>query len=207
MTLDEEVDFFFAAPLPEQTGSVRSTLHLLRREMQDCLIGTVVPENEFAAYPGERHRLFATLMVIMSGIDLLAKFYAGNDKSGCVGDRFKAFAMTFLFSEARSPEQCADVLYHCRNTVMHSFNVREKRKQYKVNIVDKASTEVVWPVPGQPNRFVISVEGLAQAFIKAIESYESAVRADSQLQLKFTNMFFDYGDIGVQIVIADKVTR
>ena len=164
MTLEEEVDFFFAPPLPEQASKVRSTLHLLRREMQDCLIGTVVPENEFIAYPGERHRLFATLMVIMCGIELLGKFYAGNDAPGGVYDRFKSFAKEFILAGSRAPEEFADVLYYgCRNTVIHSFNVREKKKRYRMTIVDKPATGVVWSVPGQPDRFVVSVEGLAQA--------------------------------------------
>jgi hypothetical protein len=82
MTLQEQIDFFFAPPLPMQTGSASSTLHLNRREVQDCLIGDVVAEDKVLSDPRPRHRLFATVMVIASGVDLLAKFYAGSDKSG-----------------------------------------------------------------------------------------------------------------------------
>ena len=56
MTIREQIDFFFAPPLPMQSGESLSTLHLNRREVQDCLIA--------------------------AGIDLLAKFYAGSDRSG-----------------------------------------------------------------------------------------------------------------------------
>ena len=74
-TRQEQIDFFFAQPFPKQPGPFFSSLHLARQEMQDCLIGTVVAEDAILVYPGKRHRLFATVMVIMSGIDLLAQFY------------------------------------------------------------------------------------------------------------------------------------
>src|SRR5262245_4068264 len=58
MTLQQQIDFFFAPPHPMQPGPSVSTLHLARREAQDCLIGTVVPEAEvLTRYPG-LHRLF-----------------------------------------------------------------------------------------------------------------------------------------------------
>ena len=45
MAVDEQITFFFAVPDPEQVGEVRSTLHQLRREAQDCLIGKIVAEE------------------------------------------------------------------------------------------------------------------------------------------------------------------
>src|SRR4030095_1218971 len=74
MTLEEQIDFFFAGPDPEQTGDLRSTLHLVRREVQDCLIGKVVDESQVVTVAREEpHRLVATMMVLMAGVDLLAK--------------------------------------------------------------------------------------------------------------------------------------
>ena len=78
MTVDEKIAFFFAPPQPEQEGNSRSTLHLLRREAQDCLIGKLVPEeNVIEEAQHEPHRLFATTMVLMTGVNLLAKFWSG----------------------------------------------------------------------------------------------------------------------------------
>jgi len=65
--LDEKIAFFFAPLLPIQWGGTYSSLHLLRREAQDCLIGTVLDEDEVIAQAlREPHRLFATLMVVMA---------------------------------------------------------------------------------------------------------------------------------------------
>src|SRR5262245_24325897 len=89
----------FASPHAVQSGFV-STLYLNRREVQDCILGDVIAEDAVAADP-RRHRLFATVMVISAGIDLLAKFYAGSDKSGGpggVGDRIVGFAERFMFT-------------------------------------------------------------------------------------------------------------
>lgn len=205
MTPQEQIDFFFAPPLPEQTGTPRSPLHLVRREMQDCLINTVVAEDAIIAYPGERHRLFATVMVIMSGIDLLAKFHAGDDANGRVHDRFTAFVSAFMFNGNQSADEYPDVLYYgCRNPLLHSFNVHQKK--YVITVVDKLSGTPVWRIKGHPNGFVISVDGLAHAFVKAVHAYEAAVRAKADLRAKFTAMFPNYGSIGVQTFATDKVT-
>ena len=121
MTLEEEIAFFFAPPLPLQSGATLSTLHLLPREAQDCLIGDVVHEDAVVA-DRRRHRLFATTMVLMAGIDLLAKFYAGDDSNGKAGERIKDFASRFIFNGAPSATEPAEVLScGCRNPMLHSF--------------------------------------------------------------------------------------
>ena len=85
MTTDQKIDLFFKNPAEQPDGSIQGVLYLLRREVQDCFIGKVVPEDQvIAESQKDRHRLFATVMVIMAGIDLLAKFYAGSDENGGV---------------------------------------------------------------------------------------------------------------------------
>jgi hypothetical protein len=197
-SLPEQIDFFFAAPLPVLTSWQQSPLYLMRREMQDCLIGTVVEEDAILAYTGKRHRLFATVMVIMSGIDLLAKFHAGSDEKGEVHDRFTAFVAAFMFDGRPSAADYPDVLYYgCRNPVLHSFSFHQE--DYRINVIDR------WPHSEGPVRhghgdrhFVINVEALVQAFVKTVRGYEAAVRRRGDLQEKFTKMFPTYGSIGVQ---------
>lgn len=53
-----------------------SSLALLRNDIDRCFISGIL-------YPG--------VIGIMTGIDLLAKFYKGDDSSNGVGDRFKSF--------------------------------------------------------------------------------------------------------------------
>jgi hypothetical protein len=198
MTLQEEVDFFFAPPLPKQSGLSVSTLHLVRQEMQDCLIGTVVAEDAILTYPGDRHRLFATVMVIMSGIDLLAKFYAGNDEKGGVYARFTAFVAAFMFAGDPSATDYPDVLYYgCRNPLLHSFTFHQH--DYRIAVVSWLSPSggPVRRSEYEPDGFIISVETLVQAFVKMVCAYEAAVRTKVDVQNNFTKMFPTYGSVVV----------
>jgi hypothetical protein len=207
MTVQEQIDFFFAPPLPKLTGTTQSPLYLVRREMQDCLIGTVVAEGVITAYPGERHRLFATVMVIMSGLDLLAKFHAGNDDQGGVHTRFTTFVSAFMFDGDPSATEYPDVLYYgCRNPLLHSFNFHQK--DYRITVVDRPSPTggPVWRIKGDPTGFVISVEALVDAFVKTLRHYEGKVRTQVDLQANFTKTFPTYGSIGVQAFVVNKAT-
>lgn len=139
MTTDERIAKFFAAPHPLQTDGSMSVLHLLRREIQDCFIGDVVPEDRVREHTGRR-RLFATAMLIIAGVDLLAKFYEGTDNVGGAGRRFKAFAKRFVFAGFRDADLLAEVLWvGCRNPLLHSFSVHNHT--YRVVVV--GSTGIV----------------------------------------------------------------
>lgn len=111
MTTDQKIDLFFKNPAEQPDGSIQGVLYLLRREVQDCFIGKVVPEDQvIAESQKDRHRLFATVMVIMAGIDLLAKFYAGSDENGGVGSRIRTFAREFVFTGLPSAQLFSEVL-------------------------------------------------------------------------------------------------
>ena len=112
MAVQEQIDFFFTNPLDWQAGPERSTLWLVRREVQDVFICEVVPEDAVLKVdPKRRRRLFATTMVMLSAVDLLAKFYAGSDEIGGVGDRIKKFAEDFIFAGMPEATRYAEVLY------------------------------------------------------------------------------------------------
>jgi hypothetical protein len=211
MTLQEQIDFFFAAPQPMQTSSPVSTLHLNRREVQDCLIGDVIAEAAVAADPRERQRLFASVMVIAAGVDLLGKFYAGSDKSGGkggVGDRIVEFAEKFVFTGSPSAREFAEVLYYgCRNPMLHSFTLHNDR--FRITQTNELRTAAIWRATASDRSvsYVVSVGGLYNAYVAAIRRYEEAVRTDSDLQAKFGAMFPNYGAIGVQTYVLGRVTR
>ena len=184
MTLDEKIAFFFAPPLTMQPIGTVSTLHLLRRETQDCLIGTVVNEDEVIARAmKESHRLFAALMVLMAGTDLLGKFYAGSDDIGGVGARFKGFAAHYMFPNAADPARSSEVLYlGLRNPLLHSFTLYEKKLE--IWLVTKNPQFDVIPNPANPINFLISIEGVYVAFIWArrSESRPNAARKVDHLR-------------------------
>ena len=202
MTLHEQITFFFAPPDLEQQGDLRSPLHLVRREAQDCLIGKLVSEDSVVveAHKGP-HRLFATTMVLMAGIDLLAKFCAGSDEPRKAGERIMKFCERFLFNGLKQAARLSQVLYYgCRNPVLHSFTLHNQR--YRITLTTGFSHGVIRTVRGQPDLFVISIEGLYLGFVQSCRSYEAALRADQGLQERFASMFPKYGTIQFQSYVV-----
>lgn len=137
---DEQIDFFFAPPLPHQepVDGYRSTLHLLRRELQDCLVGRLYRDELAPVAKVEKHRrVFATALVIWTGMDLLAKCHAGRPDPNDVGAKFKKYVDDIIVPrggfvitdkpstpEAEISETAGEVLYHgMRNPMTHSFNL------------------------------------------------------------------------------------
>jgi hypothetical protein len=208
MTLSEQIDFFFAPPLPEQGGSLKSILHLNRREVQDCLLGDVIAEDQVVS-DSRNHRLFATVMVIAAGIDLLGKFYAGSDKiggPGGVGDRIIDFAERFMFAEQPIAHELAEVFYFgCRNPMLHSFTPHNDR--FRITLTNELPSGAIWraTAPDGSIAYVVSVRGLYKAFIDAINRYRVELDKDPDLQAKFAAMFPDYGSIGFFSVIVQPV--
>ncbi len=149
-SIQEQIDFFFTPPFPRQSGGRVSTLRLVRQEVQDCLIGDVIPEDQVLSDPRKRHRLCATTMVIMAGVDLLAKFYAGSDDNRGSGERIQKFLTTFMFRDERARrEEYAQVLYYgCRNPLFHSFTLHQTR--FSIVLSDSPATGVVFPHPLDP---------------------------------------------------------
>jgi hypothetical protein len=107
--LGDDLAFFFARPtVPFERHAQRdqqSVLYLVRREAQDCLIGKVVPESQVLRQ-FDQHRLFATVMVVFAGIDLVAKFAADNDADREVRYRFVGFAGDYLSLTDGVPARC-----------------------------------------------------------------------------------------------------
>jgi hypothetical protein len=195
MTVLEKINFFFAPPLPMQADGLVSPLHLARRESQSCFLDDVIPEDRLSDNQRPPRRLFATMMVLMAGIDLLAKFHAGSDDIGKVGDRMKAFVSTFLFAGDPRAVEFADVLYiGCRNPLLHSFTLHQKK--YLVALVLRGGTLAIWRTRGNPEVYMIDVEGLFHAFFKAVAAYEAVLRIDPDLQQNFEKMFESYGTLG-----------
>lgn len=196
MTLSQQIEFFFAPPYPEQPGTVRSPLHLARREAQECILGDVIPDEANVLADERRHRLFATTMVMISAIDLLAKFYAGTDKGGrgASEDRFRRFSMRYIFAGLPDAQLFARVLWEgCRNPLHHSFTLYSSR--YEIRLYIGPPPGIVSRVAGRKKAFLISVEGLYGSFISATKAYETDLRSTPDLQAKFQLMFPSYGSL------------
>jgi hypothetical protein len=196
MDLQQKIDFFFAPPLPRQPGPQVSTLHLARREAQDCLVDDVHSETSVLGMDLKHRRMFATTGV-MSAIDLLAKFHAGADDTGVGGERFKTFLREYVVRETAEPGEFAAAIYKgCRNPLIHSFGLHS-RTHTVLLLGDKDGLPVIQRDPGDRTRFLVSVEGLFWQFIVAVGEFEHAVRTTPDLQVRFEPMFDMYGVLTV----------
>lgn len=108
-------DLFFEDPkTPKIKPDDFSVLYLLRRDISQCMginPNTGCKTDNQAIWPG--------VMAILSGIDLLGKFYAGSDV-GQVGIRFKSYVEKY-FNDIK--EEDKETIYQLRNALLHSFGL------------------------------------------------------------------------------------
>lgn len=201
---EDQIDFFFTAPTvsPDDHRGPRgqqSVLYLLRREVQDCLFvdpnrPKLLPEGEATRLvPG--HRLFAGAMVMFAGIDLLAKFEAGDDAGNRVRERFVRFARSYL----RLTEDEAEVLYTVRNALMHAFGLYDRKTHRNLALVQDCRNpdSDAGPVSDEPGVWELCVRHLYATFVRGIKAYEGALRGDPDLQVRFGRLFPRYGWLSV----------
>jgi hypothetical protein len=132
--LNDKISFFFEGPSvaldKHPRNRVFSVSYLLRRELMETAGYDPNVEQESAAVgAGVRQRLFASSILVFTGIDLLAKF--GSDRRG-VGSRFKEF----LKSEEGGalPGHIADLLYAVRNSMVHAFGTPDSNALKKLGM-------------------------------------------------------------------------
>src|SRR5688572_10165989 len=95
-TLRDDIRFFIddpsRPPSVHQRGGLCSVLYLLRRELIETMGHHPDLRNEAdVAREGGTTRAFASLILMFTLIDLLAKFRLGDDTPIGVGKRFKDF--------------------------------------------------------------------------------------------------------------------
>lgn len=168
---------------------VYSTLYLLRRDISSCLgtdLETKKPNRKPSAqWPGA--------MAILAGIDLLAKFYSGDDK-GNVGYRFRDFLQSKYFNNLNENE--AYILYHFRNSLLHSFGLysfdKKLNKEYWFTLVAKYEPLIQSLTI---DHYKIDVLSLYESFESAVELYLVDLKSDVGLQKKFLPFFPKYGHV------------
>lgn len=178
-------DVFFRDPQdpPTQIRPVQfSTLYILRRDANTCLQPKT---GSGAAFPG--------VMTLLTGIDLLAKFYAGNDARREVGKRFRTFVWRYFRS---IPKEKAGVLYRLRNELHHSFRLGNG-----LMLTDDKGAALLTPLGSR--RYLIGVHALHQAFEVAISAYREDLESNPivrgrDLRVGFRKMFRKYGAIWIR---------
>ena len=164
-------------------------LYLLRRDLKQCM--TEGPEASFPA-----------VMLVMAGIDLLGKFYAGSDGPRSSGKRFKRFVADFMSPRSEGE---TDAVYQLRNALMHSFGLYSKKLDAKGKIVQEwrfgfhtgpSPTGEMVSSQGD-SKYLFSITTLYRRFEAAVAAYRARLATKPELQESFRAMFGDYGTTGV----------
>lgn len=141
-----------------------SNLYLLRRDIRACYgfdpNTNLKMENQIIAiWPG--------VMAIMAGIDLLSKFYSGEDSNNKSRERFLTYVSKYI--DNRNQE----VLYQLRNSLLHSFGLYSESFSgniYKFNLGINYQSELV--IVKKPY-YLIDVNELRIKFEYSIELFKT----------------------------------
>lgn len=196
--LNAQIDDFFLPPNaePAPAGERVSTLYLLRREIQDCMIGAVVPEEEVRLQP-TRHRIFASLMVMCSGIDLLGRF-AARPAARSARERFVDFLETF----AGLDREHGEMVLAYRNALMHSFGLYHEGRDGKHVPLVIFQTDVSLELLTQENgEWALDFDHLYGLIRLAIRNYRRALADRQDLRQRFATL---YPRLGVLHVVAER---
>lgn len=210
------IDFFFAKPSMSQEAHRRgdqfSVLYLLRQELLQTQGYDPFIDDEFdACKSGARTRLFASLSLIFTGLDLLAKFEQGD--GGGTGQRYKAFLRSS--NGCQLDEHASELVYSVRNSLLHGFGEPDEEALSKVKGTRTTMKQVAivrrvkrWGAMDIGSTFIQSngpfaevfVDGLYHLLLLTIQRYRESLDEDTDLVVRFQRMFDKYGTIVIRYV-------
>lgn len=188
MTIQDDISVFFKDPaIPPTPRGKFSVLYLLRRDISQCITTKQI--------------LWPATMAILAGIDLLGKFYAGEDGQ-VVGQRFKNFVNRYF--QPISPDD-ASTIYQLRNALLHSFGLysksgRKTSREYYFSLILPEAGRLVQQDPENPDMYLISIAALYDKFETAIRDYKKDVENDPVLRNNFSLMYPYYGAVGIHSI-------
>lgn len=133
----DKIAFFFQSPNTKPRDHSRDGLHsvlyLLRRELIETLGYHPDQHTETdVERGGSRHRLFASMILMFTTIDLLAKFVPEPPGKITIGQRFINFLSSHEHGQV-APEN-AKLLWAARNSLVHAFGVPDDESLAKVGL-------------------------------------------------------------------------
>ena len=165
-------------------------LHLLRRDICLCLGWDPVTQTK-TSHP----TLWPGGMAILAGIDLIAKYFKGDDTPGQVGQRFRDFIAKY-FQPITSGDE--ETIYQLRNALLHSFGLYSKSKTKDYHFVLTVNGSALVQSHGS-DTYQIDLRSLHQKFEDSLGKYSTDLNADPTLQSNFLKMFVNYGAIHVEL--------
>jgi hypothetical protein len=106
-------DFFFHYDIDTSGKNKFSNLCLLRRDINTCFGKNPNDPNTTLSFSA----LWPGTMAILAGIDLLAKFYSGDDNQSKSKTRFKNYTEEYI------DRTFFEEIYQLRNSLLHSFGL------------------------------------------------------------------------------------
>jgi hypothetical protein len=205
--LNDKISFCFESPNTEpakhRRGDLVSVLYLLRRELIETAGYDPNTDTESVVdATGVRNRLFASLILMFTAFDLLAKLHLGD--AGGVGARFKEFLKSTEMAEME-PEH-ADLFYAIRNSLVHAFGVPDSDSLQKLGLKSVAlvqrkefivdgKVQGLYTVSNQGDVAIIYVDGLFRTLYWTIERFQETLFGTSteENRKRFEEMFDKYG--------------
>jgi len=172
---DLNIELFFEDPKtpPRPRPTSYGVLYLLRRDINTCF-------DNNAEWPG--------IMATLAGIDLLGKFYKGDEIG--VGDRFRLFLDYF----GNISEEEKEIIYQLRNSLLHSFGLYSEDRRGNIYRFTLGKNFPQF-IEQNGERYYVDVLKLLEYFNLSIGNYYSALKNSTILQAKFEEMFPKYGAI------------
>ena len=185
--LKKQIEVFFFNPQNSiQPPNDYGVLYLLRRDIYRCLGYNTVTwsiDRESIIWPGA--------MTVLAGIDLLGKFYKGDDSIKGVGQRFKDYYDEYI------DNQHSEIIYQLRNSLLHSFGLSSKTKTKTYSFTVSASRDRLVEQYSETS-YKIDLYSLWDRFEESIEKYKNDLQSNDLLKTKFEKMFKFYGAVRIE---------
>jgi len=186
-----DADIFFQEPQNYRNPpGAYGVLYLLRRDIFQCM--GIDPTTK---QPIPHSTLWPGAMAILAGIDLLAKYYAGSDEMGKVGERFRSFLDVYF---KPIPADDLATIYQLRNSLLHSFGLYSENTYKGITtkyhfILGQNLSQFISAQPSDV--YVVDIRELHKRFESAVLLYKNDIERDTILQRNFTKLFPKYGAI------------
>ncbi len=193
------LSFFFCKPeVPPSRhrtsdGGI-SVLYLLRRNIISCYNTRVISEARLLKHfqGHDAKRVWPGTILVFCGIDYLAKFYAGSDKEGEAGKRFKAY-VKYFFRNLKQNQ--IDALWQVRCSLLHSFGLYDPRLSKPVTVDEEFPPRCVSEAK---MRLTLHYKSLYDEFVTSIIAYNGLFLGKPVIGKNFDAMARHYGFLRVQ---------
>jgi len=132
-------------------------------------------------------------MAILAGIDLVAKFFKGDDTIGQVGQRFRDYITKYFQPISPGDEE---TIYQLRNALLHSFGLYSKTKTNTYRFMLSANNSSLVQSLGM-DTYQIDLRALHQKFEDSLGKYVNDLNVNITLQSNFLKMFTNYGAVHI----------